>query len=82
MEAAGDCQRQRERLDPSQNPFDSARLAEFVAKCYFKGAFQANDNQEFHQRIRRSLTTYEEAVGLYIKAHDEALSKRARILDG
>ncbi len=78
IEAAALYQRALDRLGPASDPFETARVAELLAKCYLKGAFQAESREEFRRVMQLAESAYERTALLYERAGSEALSKKAK----
>ncbi len=67
-----------DKPETRHNPVETARLTELLARARFKHAFQAEDREEFKQRMQLAEFSYERARVLYQTAGSEALSKRAK----
>src|SRR5438132_5257624 len=76
--AAGLYFRAFKELDPEPNTSEAARIAELLAKSYFKAAFQSETRDEFKSRMQRAGNFYERAGSLYESVGLEGFFKRAR----
>src|SRR5712692_4011886 len=70
--------RQMERQDSAGIPLETGKMAEYAGKCYFKGAFQADNSQEFQRRMQLSRSTFTEAASYYDRANEVPLSKKTK----
>ncbi len=57
---------------------DTTLLADRLAKCYYKGAFQAASRQEFNRRMQLSQTWFGKSQALYSEAGMEGQAKRSK----
>ena len=77
LSAATLYKRALESLGSRADPPEVGLVTELLARCYFKGAFQAQTREEFRRRMEFAKDHYETSHGLYGKAGLEALSKRS-----
>ncbi len=78
MSAADLCRRRLEQQGERPISQESGSTADFLGKCYFRGAFQADNNQEFLRRMHLSRSAFEEAASFYEKEHQAAASCKAK----
>ena len=75
MAAADIYQRALDKLESTEPAFEIAQIMEGAAKSYFKGAFQAENREEFKRRIQLAHSSHEKAQVLFEKAGLLGLSK-------
>ncbi len=64
--------------DSQTNPRETASMEELVAKCYFKGAFQSKNHQDFLRLMQLAETNHNNAVALYNLAGAPGVSRACK----
>ncbi len=78
MTAADLYSRALEKLGERGDPADVTRISGLQAKCYFEGAFQAENREEFLRRMQVSADLYEELSSLYEGSGSGGYSEKAK----